>query len=223
MQLLQLYACSRLPSLMWCDRGSHDEPLTSIELCKLASQFSSSQKPLVIIQCLTVDDTLHWSLFLHNHEIKHVKCTGLALVPERLKPYTFVLLLSLVDRLEVCAGQPDEHFIAMAVARKGSFTSLDGHTVAVFDRYAPVFFNGESFSRTVRTASCKLLVHGVKCDPCKTYRATLRTRYNRWCRRSTKRISGTTSHVNERYLKTPQKKSLSLAKLKQGLVLPSKL
>ena len=66
----------------------------------------------------------------------------------------------------------------MAVARKGTFTSHDGTTVVTLDHYAAVFLNGESFARTVRTTSCELLVHGVKCDSCKTYRAaTLQTRY----------------------------------------------
>ena len=101
---------------------------------------------------------------MHNHEIKHNKCTALATVPERLNPNTLARLLNLVDCLGVCVGQPDEHFIAMAVARKGTFTSHDGATVASLDHYAPVSLNGESFARTVRTTSCELLVHGVKCD-----------------------------------------------------------
>ena len=67
---------------------------------------------------------------MHNHEIKHNKCTALATVPERL---TLARLLDLVDCLGVCVGQPDEHFIAMAVARKGTFTSHDGATVANLD------------------------------------------------------------------------------------------
>ena len=143
--LPDLHASINLPSSAWCDQSPRDEPLTCIKLCKLASQSSSSQQPLVVTHCLTVNDTLHWSLFVHNHEIKHDQCTALAPVPERLKPDTLALLLSLADRLGVCVGQPDDHFIAMATARKGAFISHDGSTVATLDQYAPVFLNGESF------------------------------------------------------------------------------
>ena len=205
--LRDLYASIKLQSSAWCDQSPCDEPLTCIKLCKLATQSLSPQQPLVVTHCLTVNSTLHWSLFVHNHEIKHNKCTALATVPERLNPNTLARLLNLVDCLGVCVDQPDEHFIAMAVARKGTFTSHDGATVASLDHYAPVSLNGESFARTVRTTSCELLVHGVKCDSCKTYRATLRTRYNRWCHRRSEQISDTTSHANERYMKTPEKKS----------------
>ena len=211
--LRDLYASIKLPSSAWCDQSPCDEPLTCIKLCKLATQSSSPQQPLVVTHCLTVNSTLHWSLFVHNHEIKHNKCTALATVPERLNPNTLARLLNLVDCLGVCVGQPDEHFIAMAIARKGTFTSHDGATVASLDHYAPVSLNGESFAQTVRTTSCELLVHGVKCDSCKTYRAMLRTRYNRWCHRRSEQISETTSHANERYMKTPEKKA-KLGKMK---------
>ena len=97
--LPDLHASINLPSSAWCDQSPRDEPLTCIKLCKLASQSSSSQQPLVVTHCLTVNDTLHWSLFVHNHEIKHDQCTALAPVPERLKPDTLALLLSLADRL----------------------------------------------------------------------------------------------------------------------------
>lgn len=135
------------------------------------------------------------SLFVHDHELKHNKCTVLAAVLEGLKPDTLACLLSHVDHLGVCVSQPDEHFIAMAVARKGTFTSHDGSTVATLDHYALVFLNGESIAQTT---SCELLVHGVKCDSCKTYRATLRTRCNCWRWQRFEQISDTTSHANER-------------------------
>ena len=53
------------------------------------------QQPLVVTHCLTVNCTLHCSLFVHNLEIKHKKCTALASVPERLNPDTLAHLLSL--------------------------------------------------------------------------------------------------------------------------------
>ena len=54
----------------------------------------------------------------------------------------------------------------------------------------------------------------MKCTPCKTYRATLRTLYNRYSRRSSDSISDASSHANIRYMNTPEKKD-KIMKLKK--------
>ena len=86
-----------------------------------------------------------------------------------------------------------------------SFKSHTGTTAAVL--YAPVVLNGDLFSQTVCTTGCELLVHDVKCPSCKSYRATLQVMYSQWHSRDNTQLSDTTSHMNERYLNTPEMKA----------------
>ena len=86
--------------------------------------------------------------------------------------------------------------------------SQDGSIKAILDDYAPVVVNGMVLTKTIRTVKCELLLDGdcVKCTSCKSYRATLRTLYNRFLHRSSDMISDASSHANIRYMNTPEKK-----------------
>lgn len=103
----------------------------------------------------------------------------------------------------------------MVNAKKGKIISSDGKVAASIDQYAPVSVNGEHYRATVRTGSCEMVSTSHKCTSCKSYRDTLRAMYNRWCKRRTCDLSDTSSHSNERYLSTPEKKA-KMSKLKQS-------
>ena len=119
-----------------------------------------------------------------------------------------------MDKLSICAGQPDNHYIKMVSAKRGLLKLQDGSTMADVDVYVSVKMNGYLFSKTIRANKCQLLIHGVKCNSCSTYRATLGVMYNRWLRRSSEDISDSSSHANVRYMNTPEKKQI-IAKLKK--------
>ena len=194
-----------LPNNSWCDQTSF--PLTAIKLCKISCQPTCSKQPLVVTHCLTVNDSLHWSLFVHDHEVKQGSCAALASIPPQLNAIEFSHLLDMIDRLHVCSGHPDDHFVSMVSSKKGVLKSCSGSTAAILDSFAPVQLNGEHFSETVRTSACELLVHESKCPSCKSYRAVLRAMYSRYNSRDSSKITETTSHTNERYLNTPEKKN----------------
>ena len=194
-----------LPNTSWCDQST--TPLTAIKLCKIHSHASSSKQPLFITHCLSVDDNLRWSLFVHNHQVQRDTCPALASIPTQLTAESFASLLSTIDRLHVCAGHPDPHFVSMVSAKKGVLKSSTGAASAILDDYAPIVLNGEYFTETVRTSGCELILNDVKCQSCKAYRATLRVMYSRWSSRDSSTISKTTSRVIERYLNTPEKKA----------------
>ena len=210
--LQDLHNSLKLPSRSWCDQSP--QPLTCIKVCKLTSHASSSRQPLVITHCLTVNSDMTFSLFVHNCEVKQNSCSALASIPVELNLDSFATLLSLVDRLRVCAGHPDANYVAMATSRKGVFKSQDGSATATLDNYAPVKLNGEIFAQTVRTVACEMLVAEAKCVSCATYRATLRKLYSRWSVPRADEISDPSSHANERYLNTPEKKA-KLDKMKK--------
>ena len=75
----------------------------------------------------------------------------------------------------------DEHLVEMAKAKKGTLLSKNGKEVhAALNSTAAVYLNGVTYTETIRSTSCQLLVHGSKCTSCIAYRNTLRSIYNQW-------------------------------------------
>ena len=70
---------------------------------------------------------------MNNHEVKQSICSAISSVPSKLTPDSLVDLINLVDRLSICACQPDNHFIKMVSAKRGHLKSQGGSTMADVD------------------------------------------------------------------------------------------
>ena len=105
----------------------------------------------------------------------------------------------------------------MVEAKKGKLISSSGDIAAYVDRNAAVELNGQSYGATVRSAKCQILTSGTKCPECVHYRDIIRSIHHRWQKRlktSPSQLTSTHSHVNDRWLKTPERKA-KVAKLRQ--------
>lgn len=145
---------------------------------------------------------------MHNHPLDSTKCSALKSIPRVVDPEIIPDLLTTIDSLFVCAGHYDIHFVQMVLSKKGKIISPNGSiTTYVDDCITKV--DGKIFMNTVRTSECELLCTSIKCVSCKAYRTNLRVMHNRWDKQSKNASSGinTTSHINDRYLNTPQKKA----------------
>ncbi|SMN01866.1 hypothetical protein SPONN_135 [uncultured Candidatus Thioglobus sp.] len=191
--------------LTWCDRSP--EALTSIQLCKISSAPSSTQQPLVLTHCLTINDDFTWSLYVHNHHVDHRTCSALSGISDTLDLISLTQLLALIDNLNICIGHTDSHLVSMVSAKKGRILSGNGKVVASVDSYASVFSNGTYYTKTIRTSDCQMVSSSSRCEVCTKYRPTLRAMYHRWSKGHSK-DSATSSHTNERYLSTPEKKKM---------------
>ena len=60
---------------------------------------------------------------------------------------------------------------------------------------------GETYSSTVRTASCTILTQGNKCHACSQYRSHLRSLHSR----ASRKMKSPSKYQNNRYLSTPDK------------------
>ena len=160
----------------------------------------------MVTHCLIVHTDLTWSLYVHNHDLTQENCSQLKTLPKGLSVESLNFLLQQLERLHVCSSQPDSHFVSMVNARRGKILSHDGRVVAYTDNCS-VALNGQLYPITVRTSSCEVISTSEKCTACKAYRSTLRAMYHRWCKRSTCELSDTSSHSNERYLNTLEKKA----------------
>lgn len=66
-------------------------------------------------------------------------------------------LISTLDRLKICAGQPDMNFVSMVRAKKGKVLSSDGTVVASVDNM-PVDFGGNTYA-SIRTGKERRALH----------------------------------------------------------------
>ena len=105
------------------------------------------------------------------------------------------------------AGHPDQHFVDMVEARKEKLFTASGTIAAFLDKSFQVALHGHSCLATVRMSGCQILCSTVKCTHCVGYRDVLRAMYHRWRKWeiSPSRPS-TSSHINDRWLTTPEKK-----------------
>jgi len=105
----------------------------------------------------------------------------------------------------------------MVEAKKGKLFSSSGDIAAYIDSNAAVELNGQSYGATVRSVKRQILTSGTKCPECVNYRDTIRSIHHRWQKRlnsSPSQLTSTHSHVNDRWLKTPERKE-KVSKLRQ--------
>jgi len=137
--------------------------LNSIQLSKL--KFDPPQPPAVT-KCLSIFADQTRTVTVCGKNLPD-SCTVHPKLPPG--PATISELMEMLDVLEkatVCAGNPDEDYVALAERRGGTITYVNGLTTAYIDR------NGKE--PTVRHQNCHLLTATDKCSVCHQYRNTLR-------------------------------------------------
>ena len=167
--------------MTWSNQTSPERPITAIKLCKISSEASTSSQPLVITHTLLVNVDLSWELFVHGHKVDAGNTKVLSSIPFTLISFSsFRQLLDVIQSSTVCTGNPDPHFVGMIVSRKGKLLSPNGEIKAQLDSGFPVANGKQTYSKTVRTINCELLVNGEKCINCSKYRCTLRSLHSRY-------------------------------------------
>ena len=136
-----------------------------------------SGKEGVVIQTLTIKP---WSLLVHGVEVMQLRCPAISKLPSHISsPENINGIVTLLDSLVLCSGHPDSHLVEMVTSRK----HFEARTAAFVDSQSDYNIGSETYSTSVRTKSCSMLVstQSRKCSTCVRYRSTLRTMYNRWC------------------------------------------
>lgn len=174
---------------------------STVQIYKLVTLPSSSKSPPALSHCLTLKHDLTWDLFINGRCVTTSTCRALATTPTTLDLERLNILLKLVEGLHICAGHPDDKFVALADERHGSLGK------AFLDRSSVVALNGTSYNCTLRSCECEMLTHGSKCSECVRYRSTLRALYNRHIKRKNRTtISPSHSHANDRSVHAQDRK-----------------
>ena len=117
---------------------------------------------------------------MHGHEISRTVCATLLEIPQKLDDSHLPKLISQLDRLNVCPGHPDSHYVTMVSSKKGTLLNRSGDIAAYVDNEYEVCFDKQRFSETVRTSDCLFLTKNTKCSKCMLYRDNLRSIYHKW-------------------------------------------
>ena len=189
----------------WVDLTSGGEQL--VTLSKLQHY---PGKPVQSSHTLQINSDFTWNVYVHGHLAQRSQCSLLSDVPERLQcKEDFNSLFAAVCDSNVCIGNPDERFEPLKVERKGVFKNANGdRVVAYVDTKASVLDGSQSYSETIRHNCCELLAAKSRCIKCASYRDSLRSMASRHISlKSTNRSArvSTSSRVNFRYLKSPEK------------------
>ena len=198
--LHQLHASVVLPNRAWTDVSPED--LENVIVCKVTQASGSSSVQPQITHSLIVSSDMKWKLLVLEHDVSG--CAVLSSFPERLTCETISTLLSKIDGLNICCGQPDENFVNMIKAKKGKITSHDSRVACFLDELAQ--------PPTLRTSKCEVLCGTDKCSACTKYRPVLRSMFHRWSKKCSDAIPA--AFTNERYMNTPQRKE-KMGKLKK--------
>ena len=75
-------------------------------------------KPLQISHCLTIKEDFTWSLVVFYVAVDGTSCPLLSNILETMDASSLNMLLELIDKLNICPGHPDLHFVKMVSAKK---------------------------------------------------------------------------------------------------------
>ena len=99
-------------------------------------------------------------------------CVALVNLPLTLDAASTAELLSLIDTLNICIGNPEHKFVQLCELNGDELKAADGTIASFKDGNFPVMYEGETFQSTVRSTKCNILTKDIKCEVCKCVRVT---------------------------------------------------
>lgn len=190
-----------LPSSKWVNQTS--DPSVELKICKLGERTRPTATESVVILTFIVKHDKSWSLCVHGTDVTISRCPAIGFLVPLVDSLSINELLQKLDKLSVCPGHPDKHFMEMAMEKESG-----DHSIAI-DESSDFSLNGSLYGSTLRVKSCHMLVTVGKCSACVSHRGTIRKMYSRWKKSkfgTPSRHTSTHSHTNFRHLTTFQKR-----------------
>ena len=99
--------------------------------------------------CLLIAKNCTWRVYVHGRLVD--SCPALSEIPKILTKKDASNLMSKLNNLNVCVGQPDTKFVDVCAAKNGQILSHNKQVVAYLDSTACVS-DGQMYTKTVRHA-----------------------------------------------------------------------
>ena len=140
----------------------------------------------VISSSVVVHSDGTWEAYHHSKKIPST-CEILSGFPkEALNPDVLSRVITILDKANLCPGNPEEEFIEIYSSKGGVIKGErgNGETIAVIDTSTPVIDSlGKQYLQTIRRVNCDILCksshHPTPCSACKSLRSTLRSALSR--------------------------------------------
>ena len=103
------------------------DPASSLHIVKLANPSCSATPTVGVLFTLTITSEYTWMLAIREHTVAIDEVAALAHVPSMLRSTCAIVhVLTTLDSLMICAGNPEEQFVSYVLDHKGSIKSLSG-------------------------------------------------------------------------------------------------
>ena len=167
-----------------------------LRLCRVTYQSLPNVTPLVVTHSVIIKEDYSWILHVNGHPVDPVNVPSI----QRFSPLpgsdAVSFLLSEIDNLRICPGNPEGKYVELGKAKKyQQFLSEEKNVVAYVDQNACIVISDQQYASTVRCSKCSILIAGMRCSVCASYRRSL----NAQCSRAARpRNSGTSKKINYR-------------------------
>jgi hypothetical protein len=172
---------------------------------------SAIHNSVSLMYTVIVNEDYTWQCFIGSKPINREKLPPdyIFHIPSITTSANMQHLLRAFQQYKICAGNPDEKFVQMVLAKKGVIKSRKNPSVSscFIDSRVSVYEN-QVYSSTVRTSDCDILIpltsSSHRCSKCIKYRASLCSSYANYVQpKDDSSMTASSSHTNLRYICTP--------------------
>ncbi len=103
--LQQMSSAIVFPTCEWSNHSPAD--MSRLQLCNIPQVCGNSSQPLRIAFNVIVNADLSWSLFVYDYKVSVHTCSCLECFLTNLNAESLNKLLSMLESLKICAGQPE--------------------------------------------------------------------------------------------------------------------
>ena len=156
-------------------------PITSrSDIVSFSYQKTDGSAPLVVTRSLEIDKTGEWQLHANGHFVNTSVVTSLASFPEVLPDSDIFKLMTIVNKLNTCVGNPELKFVSLGKQNRiNNFYLLTKKFVAYLESNAGFTVDNETYAETVQYSKCYLLTTEVRSLVFTSYRVSLHSQYQR--------------------------------------------
>ena len=150
----------------------------SVLICFIHVKEGTAAEAGVTIKIFT---DLSWVAFVSGNKIE-ITNPAISSLPYSINSLDIALkVLQHWSKVQLCIGNPDKHFYALADKRQGQFKNVAGDCVMAVVEEKDIVFGEKVVTKTIRHTACASLASGKdgRCLQCRQYRATLNAMYYR--------------------------------------------
>ena len=111
---------------------------THTDIWKVGFRNTDITQPVVVTTCVRIFKNLSCRLFVHGRVVNTSNCVALANLPLTIDAASTAELLSLIDNLNICIGNPEQKFVQLCELNGDELKAADGKIASFKDSNFPI-------------------------------------------------------------------------------------